>query len=257
MAIEQAARAGHCAEQQLVIETRALSKHFGGLYAVKNVSIAVKHGETIGLIGPNGAGKTSLMNLISGVLPVEEGDVCVSGERITGFDAIQSARAGVSRTFQNIRIFDHLTVEQNVAVALTTARRHRSHRFSGRSAIDFLKLMGIEENAETRADALPYGTKRRLEIARALALHPEILLLDEPAAGMNESESSALMQDIRELHQHFSFGILVIDHDLHFIMSLCERLYVMDMGEIISHGTPAELRNDPRVQEVYLGTHQE
>lgn len=233
--------------------TQGLGKHFGGVYAVRDVSISVSDGEIVGLIGPNGAGKTSLMNVVSGVVVVDECDIFIDGVSIAKLATADCARMGVARTFQNIRVFSQLDVRQNVQVALTTAHRHRAHHSDGLGIEDFLEMLGIADVANRKAGTLPYGTQRRLEIARALALYPRVLLLDEPAAGMNETETGALMDTIRGLHQRFDFGILVIDHDLRFIMNLCERIYVMDMGAIIAHGTPAEIRANPKVQEVYLG----
>ena len=235
------------------LHTRGLGKHFGGVYAVKGVEVAVGDHEIVGLIGPNGAGKTSLMNVISGVVSVDEGDLWIDGQSLVGKSAMHCAAMGVARTFQNIRLFTNLTVRQNVQVALTTAHRHRRAHVSELGIDDFLKLMDVGDVADRKAGTLAYGTQRRVEIARALALHPRVLLLDEPAAGMNETESQDLMTTIRGLSERFGFGILVIDHDLRFIMTLCERIFVMDMGEIIAHGTPGEIRSDPKVQEVYLG----
>lgn len=236
------------------LETRMVGKHFGGVYAVKDVTITVGSRETVGLIGPNGAGKTSLMNVVSGALSLDEGDVLVDGRSIAGKSTTECARAGVARTFQNIRVFKDLTARQNVQVALTTARRHRRHAPADLAVDDFLDLLELGRFADRKSGTLAYGVQRRLEIARALALHPRVLLLDEPAAGMNETETQALMQTIRRLHDSFDFGILVIDHDLRFIMNLCDRLFVMDMGEIIAHGPPAEIRANPKVQDVYLGS---
>lgn len=236
------------------LETRGLGKRFGGVYAVRDVSLRVGDHEIVGLIGPNGAGKTTLMNLVSGVVSPDEGEILIDGQRLTGRSTTACARMGIARTFQNIRLFTHLTVRQNVQVALTSAQRHAGARAGPLQADDFLSLLDIADAADRMAGTLAYGTQRRLEIARALALHPRVLLLDEPAAGMNETESEALMQTIRGLSGRFGFGIMVIDHDLRFIMTLCSRIYVMDAGGIIAQGGPAEIRANPQVQEVYLGT---
>lgn len=235
------------------LQTRNIGKHFGGIYAVSDVSIEVHDNEVVGLIGPNGAGKTSLMNVISGVLSIDEGDILIDGTGIAGQPIAQCAWMGIARTFQNIRVFANLTVDQNIQVALTTAKRHRKSSVGSFAINDFLSLLDLEEVADQKAGTLPYGTQRRLEIARALALFPRVLLLDEPAAGMNENETQSLMHTIRDLHEQFTFGILVIDHDLRFIMNLCERIYVMDTGRIIAHGTPAEIQSNQIVREVYLG----
>lgn len=236
------------------LETRGISKHFGGIYAVRDVSITVGDNEIVGLIGPNGAGKTSLMNVMSGVLIVDSGEILIDGVDIAGLPAPRCAQKGVARTFQNIRVFSELTVRQNVQVAHTTAQRYRKDHLTGDDPDDMLALLDLDHVADQKAGTLAYGTQRRAEIVRALALCPRVLLLDEPAAGMNESETHALMGTIRKLSQRFGFGILVIDHDLRFIMNLCDRIYVMHMGEIIAHDEPTAIRSNKKVQEVYLGT---
>ena len=253
-AMNSAAHPGHTqGEATKGLETRGLSKQFGGIYAVRDVSIRIGDGEIVGLIGPNGAGKTSLMNLISGVLRCDSGEILVDGDNVEGLSTARRAQRGIARTFQNIRVFTHLDVRQNVQVAHTTALRHRGGDDGGDTIEAILEELGLARHAGQRAGTLPYGTQRRLEIARALALRPRVLMLDEPAAGMNEQETQALMASIRALSRRHRLGVVVIDHDLRFIMQLCERIYVMHMGEIIAHDAPEAIRRDPEVQEVYLG----
>ena len=236
----------------LTVET--ISKNFGGIYAVREVSLECERGEILGLIGPNGAGKTTLMNLITGVSPSDSGTVSLDGRRLNGLSARKRAYAGVARTFQNIRLFEHLTVHQNVEVAFTTSEFHRAGRVSGITIDRLLDQLDLLEVADRPAPTLPYGHQRRLEIARALALAPDYLLLDEPAAGMNRLESTALIESIRFIRDEHGCGIVVIDHDLRFIMNVCERIAVLHMGELIALGTPDDVRHDPRVIEVYIGT---
>ncbi len=237
----------------MALKVDTISKHFGGVYAVREVSLECERGEILGLIGPNGAGKTTLMNLITGVSPSDGGTVSLDETTLNGLSARKCARAGVARTFQNIRLFDHLTVRQNVEVAFTTSEFHRAQQAAGITIDHLLDQMDLLEVADRPAPTLPYGRQRRLEIARALALAPDYLLLDEPAAGMNRLESTALIESIRFIRDEYGCGIIVIDHDLRFIMNVCERIAVLHMGELIALGTPDDVRNDPRVIEVYIG----
>ncbi|PWR17630.1 amino acid ABC transporter ATP-binding protein [Zavarzinia compransoris] len=229
-----------------------LSKRFGGVYAVRGVTLRCAAGEILGLIGPNGAGKSTLINLITGTLRPDTGSVTMNGRSLAGLGVPQCARAGVGRTFQNIRLFAHLTVRQNVEVAETTAARHREtnelHEIDA-----LLSRMGLSALAGRLATTLPYGLQRRLEIARALALAPDYLLLDEPAAGMNDVESEQLVDLIQQIREDFGCGVLVIEHDLRFIRRVCERVAVLHMGEILTIGTPEAVLEDPRVIEVYIG----
>jgi branched-chain amino acid transport system ATP-binding protein len=230
-----------------------VSKHFGGVYALRNVSVSCRSGEIVGLIGPNGAGKTTLLNVISATLPLDEGEVRLGDRRIDSTSPRHCAVAGIARTFQNIRLFGGLTVRQNVEVAFTTSENYRRRQIESQSIDSIIEQLGLQRDIHRKARELPYGQQRRLEIARALALAPEFLLLDEPAAGMNEAESTALVGQIRGIRDRFGCGIIVIDHDLRFIMTVCERINVLHMGELIAGGPPREIQNDPRVIEVYIG----
>ena len=234
--------------------------------AVTTSASASSPGELVGLIGPNGAGKTTAFNLITGVYTPSAGEVRLDGRRIDRRTPAQINRAGIARTFQNIRLFQSLTVLDNVAVAFSRSKEHgllrtvlRTPRFfreryrSEAEATDLLTTLGLAENADLPAGNLPYGDQRRLEIARALATRPTILLLDEPAAGMNPQEKVELMALIRFIRDRFSVGILLIEHDMKLVMSICERITVLDHGETIAVGTPAEVRGNPEVIEAYLG----
>ena len=232
---------------------RGLSKQFGGIFAVNDVSLTCKQGELLGLIGPNGAGKTTLLNLISGFIAPDNGEIKIGSERIEGLAPELCARAGVARTFQNIRLFGKLTVRQNIEVAYTTATRYRPGNFTASVPEKVISILNLEDETDVKAETLAYGVQRRVEIARALALSPSLLLLDEPAAGMNEQETSVLLETIKNIRQLFGCAIIVIDHDLRFIMNLCDRIYVMHMGEIIAEDVPSKIRYNERVQEVYLG----
>ena len=236
-----------------MLEFTAVSKHFGGLFAVRDVSLACEQREILGLIGPNGAGKTTLLNLATGILRPDSGTIRLEGRRLEGMSPQFCARAGVARTFQNIRLFGHLTVRQNVEVAATSSERSRR---AGTHVVDVDRLlasMDLADLAQRPAPTLAYGHQRRLEIARALALAPKVLLLDEPAAGMNRKESNELIGSVRSIRDQYDCGIIVIGHDLRFIMNVCERIAVLHMGELIALGSPTEVRNDPRVIDVYVG----
>ena len=241
-------------------------KRFGGLTAVDDVTISLEPGDLVGLIGPNGAGKTTCFNLMTGA------DVCTAGcirweqAEITGWKPHRRARLGMARTFQNVRLWKDMTALDNVRTVLRARRgagllaallRLPAHRRAERemeaTARGHLRRLGIEERAEELAGDLPYGEQRKLEIARALALEPRLLLLDEPAAGMNPAEKTDLMRTVERLRQELGLTILVIEHDMRFVMGICRRIYVLDHGELIAHGTPDEIRRDPKVVAAYLG----
>ena len=249
-----------------LLEIQNLSIQFGGLLALSDFSFTLDQGELVALIGPNGAGKTTAFNIVTGVYPPTRGQMLFNGHRIDGQSPVQLNRLGLARTFQNIRLFQNLTVLDNVIVALngsaeegllTTFLRgpkfHRERKVSHAIGMQLLETMHLADAADRLAKNLPYGDQRRLEIARALATGPKILLLDEPAAGMNPQEKSELMILIRFIRDHFKVGIWLIEHDMKLVMSICERITVLDHGETIAVGTPAEVQTNAKVIEAYLG----
>lgn len=235
--------------EQLLVER--VCKSFYGLRALDDVTLSLSQGEILGLIGPNGSGKTTLINVISGLLPATSGKVSVRGADITNLAAYKIARNGIARTFQTIRLFRQLTVMENAEVAAVGvgASRHEAHR----RAMAALVEMGIEPYAESISGTLPYGLERRLEVARALAMNPTFILLDEPGAGLNEEETDDLLKVLGSIRERYNLGMLVVEHDMRLIMRLCNRLHVLQSGRTIGEGTPAEIRENPMVIEAYLG----
>jgi len=250
-------------------EVSNLVCRFGGLIAVNEVSFAVKRGEIFGLIGPNGAGKTTLFNMITGLTPVTAGQIVYEGTTITGWPAHRIAQRGIARTFQNIRLFSNLSALENVMIAqhiLTNAGvldgvfgtpiARTEEKQSRQRAMELLALVGLRDKAESQARNFAYGDQRRLEIARALAMQPKMLLLDEPAAGMNINEKGVLSQFIHDIRQQFELTILLIEHHVPLVMGLCDRIAVLNFGKLIALGDPAQVQNDANVIEAYLGDDQ-
>lgn len=249
-----------------LLETRNLTRQFGGLRAISDLSLAVNTGEILGVIGPNGAGKTTLFNLLTGIYPPSSGDILYNGSSIAGLLPSQIARLGVARTFQNIRLFRQLSVLENTRIAydsqlayfpvdalLRTPRARRREVESIDASMELLELFELGSMADECAGDLSYGSQRRLEIVRALALKPTLLLLDEPAAGMNPSEAMQLLDFIRWVHGKFSLTIVLIEHHMQMVMALCDRIEVIEFGVRIAGGKPEEIKTNARVIEAYLG----
>ncbi|AND78837.1 ABC transporter ATP-binding protein [Streptococcus pantholopis] len=249
-----------------LLEIKNLTKNFGGLTAVGDVTMELNEGELVGLIGPNGAGKTTLFNLLTGVYEPSEGTVSLDGTILNGKLPYHIASLGLSRTFQNIRLFKDMTVLDNVLIGLANKASlpifssllrlpnfYKSEQELQKQAFELLSIFGLEDKAETLAKNLPYGQQRRLEIVRALATKPKILFLDEPAAGMNPQETAELTQLIRQIKDRFKITIMLIEHDMSLVMDVTERIYVLEYGRLIAQGTPDDIKNDQRVIEAYLG----
>ena len=249
-----------------LLDVKHLTKNFGGLTAVGDVTLELNEGELVGLIGPNGAGKTTLFNLLTGVYEPSEGTITLDGNLLNGKKPYHIAALGLSRTFQNIRLFKEMTVLDNVLVGLANSHKqnivasllrlpsyYSSEKELRQKALDLLAIFDLDGEADTLAKNLPYGQQRRLEIVRALATEPKILFLDEPAAGMNPQETAELTQLIRQIKEEFNITIMLIEHDMSLVMEVTERIYVPEYGRVIAHGTPDEIKNDKRVIEAYLG----
>ena len=249
-----------------IFRTENLTKKFGGLVAVANLNIKIEKGQIIGLIGPNGAGKTTAFNMITGVYKPTEGNVVFDENKVTGMKPHKITERGIARTFQNIRLFKELSVLDNVLIAnhmrlksnvfssiIRTPDYVRKEKAIKEKSIDLLRELGLEDVKDEKSFSLPYGKQRRLEIARALATDPQLLLLDEPAAGMNPQESHELMVFIHEIRNKFDLTILLIEHHMKVIMGVCESIYVLDYGVTIASGIPSEIQNNQRVIEAYLG----
>ena len=249
-----------------LLDVKNLGISFGGLRAVNGVNMDIEEGELYGLIGPNGAGKTTIFNLLTGVYKPDEGIIRLDGEDITGKKTIDINKAGIARTFQNIRLFKDMPVLDNVKVGLhnkhhyTTVegifslpRYRRVEKEMDEKAMELLSVFGLEKEAEYQAANLPYGKQRKLEIARALATEPKLILLDEPAAGMNPNETKELMETIQFVREKFKMTILLIEHDMKLVSGICEKLTVLNFGEVLAQGNTSEVLNNPDVITAYLG----
>ncbi len=250
-----------------LLETKNLGISFGGLRAVNAFDISVEKGQLYGLIGPNGAGKTTIFNLLTGVYQPDEGAILLDGVNLTGKKTIDICKAGIARTFQNIRLFGDMTVLDNVKVGLHNhyaystlegilrlPRYHKVEKEMNEKAMELLGVFGLEQYEDYKAENLPYGQQRKLEIARAMATAPKLLLLDEPAAGMNPNETKELMDMIGFVRDHFDMTILLIEHDMKLVSGICEKLTVLNFGEVLAHGDTQDVLNNPEVITAYLGS---
>jgi len=251
-----------------ILSIKNLTVDFGGVRAVNNVSLSLKRGEMVALIGPNGAGKTTVFNLITNAIKPTQGEIQLNGKSILGKSPDQICRLGISRTFQNIRLFPQMTAYENVELGLhstphyslaeafiRTPRARRAETEARQKALELLELVNLKEHAHARASSLPYGLQRRLEIARAMATSPQLLLLDEPAAGMNEDECNELIELVRKIHHLKQYTIIIIEHHMAVVMELCKdsRIYVLNLGSLLATGSPQEIQNNSKVIKAYRG----
>lgn len=253
-------------EKKYILEVDELGINFGGLRAVNNFSMKIEEGQLYGLIGPNGAGKTTVFNMLTGVYTPTDGTVKLEGKKINGMKPYAITRLGIARTFQNIRLFKDMTVKENVLVALDTQASYglfsgmfklpnslKQEKDMDQEAMSLLEVFHLEKDTDKLAKNLPYGKQRELEIIRALGAHPKLLLLDEPAAGMNPQETKNLMETIRLVRDRFNIAILLIEHDMKLVMGICEKISVLNYGMLLAEGTPEEIRINPDVVKAYLG----
>ena len=254
------------AENKIVLEMQNVEKNFGGVRAIDNFSVKIEHGKIHGLIGPNGAGKTTIFNLLTNVYQPTRGSILLQGIDTKGMTTAQVNKLGIARTFQNIRLFGKMSVIDNVKVGLHNSIKcsalssilhtygyYKAEKAARSRCLELLDFMGMADMAQYQAGSLPYGAQRRLEIVRALATNPAIILLDEPAAGMNPSETAELMDHIRRIRDEFQIAVMLIEHDMNLVMGVCEGIAVVNYGKIIAKGTPEQICNNPAVIEAYLG----
>ena len=257
-------------DKRPVLETRHLGIEFGGLKAVEDFNLTIGKTEIAGLIGPNGAGKTTVFNLLTKVYQPTNGVVILDGKDTAGMNAAQASKLGIARTFQNIRLFGNMSVEDNVRIGLHNQIRYnmftgilrapaywKQEKAQHEKALELLSIFDMQDMADVQAGSLPYGAQRRLEIVRALATNPKLLLLDEPAAGMNPHETEELMENIIKIRDQFQIAIMLIEHDMNLVMGICEGICVLNYGRIIAKGTAQEIQNNPVVIEAYLGKKKE